>query len=69
MSTTSVGRTSAYVENTLCRPPAGLIVPLCQRDELLGHALGLLGFGVSGLDVLVMNELRNEASKKSLSRA
>jgi hypothetical protein len=59
----------AYVEDALCRTPAGLIILLCQSDELFGHALRLLCFGMCGLDVLVMDELGNEASKKSLPRA
>jgi len=62
----SVG--APYVENALGRSPAGLIVPLGQRYQLLGQPLRLLCLCVCCLDVFVLHELRDEAAQQGLAR-
>lgn len=58
-----VPRGGADVENALRSPPAGLIICLGERDELLGHTLSLLCLCVGGLDVLILHELRDQAAQ------
>lgn len=59
---------AAYVEDALRRSPARLVVPLCQRDQLLGQPLRLLGLCMRRLDVLVLHQLRHQAAQQRLPR-
>lgn len=58
----------SYVEYSMRGSPARLVSILCECDELLGEALCLLGFGVSRLNVFMLDELCDQTAKKGLAR-
>lgn len=61
------GVLATYIENTLCLPPRRLVVPLCQGDELIRHALCLLSFGPCCLYRLLLDEGGDQVAKEGLS--
>jgi len=57
----------AYIENPLGLAPRRLVVALGQRDQLLGQALGLLGFRPGRVDGLVLDERGDEVAEEGLA--
>ena len=57
---------AAYEEDAVGLPARRLIVTLGQRDELVGHALRLLGLGPRGPDRLVLDERGDQVAQQGL---
>lgn len=58
---------AAYEEDAVGLPARRLVVPLGQRDELVSHALRLLGLGPRGPDRLVLDERGDEVAQQGLA--